>query len=165
MSWLNQLKKWNKQTCITTVINKFFTANLFSKCLWLLDSQFQTENASTLISNYDEWKCRYIMAKHTSGLHTNSVWYTISTWLGIEVMLEVEVICPVEQVDHDKRQGEGDSGVVVYVVRVLHVATIYGADHFAKHGQGSEAPVGGLRLWRRCLRLGLAARGAGRADC
>lgn len=80
-------------------------------------------------------------------------------------MLEVEVICPVEQVDHDERQREGDSGVVVYVVRVLHVAAVYGAEHLAQDGQGSEAPVGGLRLCWRHLRLGLAARGARRTDC
>lgn len=42
-------------------------------------------------------------------------------------VLEVQIICPVEQVDHDKREGEGDSGVVVYVVRVLHVTAVYGA--------------------------------------
>lgn len=106
-----------------------------------------------------------LMVKPTSGLHTLSVWHTVSTWLGIKLTLEVEVICPVEQVDHNKRQGEGDSGVVVYVVRVLHVATIYGAEHFAEDGQGGEAPVGGLRLWWLCLRLGLTARGAGRVDC
>lgn len=102
------------------------------------------------------------MVKHASALHTLPVWHTVSTWLGFELLLEVEVICPVEQVDHDKRQREGDSGVVVYVVRVLHMATIYDAEHFAQDGQGSEAPVGGLRLRWRCLRLGLAARGAGR---
>lgn len=77
-------------------------------------------------------------------------------------MLEVQIICPVEQVNHDKREGEGDSGVVVYVVGVLHVTAIYGAEHFADGGQNSEAPVGGLRRRRFWLRL--AARGAGRAD-
>lgn len=75
---------------------------------------------------------------------------------GVKQMLEIEVICPVEQVDHNERQGEGDSGVVVYVVRVLYVATIYGVKHFAEGRQGNEAPVGRLRLWWRCLRLGLA---------
>lgn len=42
-------------------------------------------------------------------------------------MLEVKVVSPVEQVDHDEREGEGDSGVVVYVVGVLHMTAIYGA--------------------------------------
>lgn len=77
-------------------------------------------------------------------------------------MLKVQIICPVQQVDHDKREGEGDSGVVVYVVGVLHVTAIYGAEHFADGGQNSDAPVSGL--WRRCLRVRLNARGAWRAD-
>lgn len=101
---------------------------------------------------------------HLWSAHTLSVWHATGTGLGIEPMLEVEVICPVEQVHHDERQGEADSGVVVYVVGVLHVAAIYGAEHFAEDGQGCEAPVGGLGWWRR-LRLGLAARRAGWADC
>lgn len=78
-------------------------------------------------------------------------------------MLEVKVVCPVEQVDHDEREGEGDSGVVVYVVGVLHVTAIYGAQHFADQGQSGEAPVGGLG--GRWLGLRLAARGAGWAHC
>lgn len=77
-------------------------------------------------------------------------------------MLEVQIICPVEQVNHDERQGEGDSGVVVYVVGVLHVTAVYGPEHFADGCQDSEAPVGGLRGGR--LRLRLAAWGAGGGD-
>ena len=77
-------------------------------------------------------------------------------------MLEVQIICPVEQIDHDERQGEGDSGVVVYVVRVLHVTAVYGAEHFTNGGQSSEAPVDGLR--GRRLGLWLAARRAGGSD-
>lgn len=60
-------------------------------------------------------------------------------------MLKVQIIYPVEQVNHDKREGEGDSGVVVYVVGVLYVTAIYGAEHFADGGQSGEAPVGVLR--------------------
>lgn len=76
-------------------------------------------------------------------------------------MLEVQIICPVEEVDHDKRQREDESGVVVYVVGVLHVTAVYGANDFAKGDQNGEAPVGGLR--GRCLGLGLTAGGAGGA--
>lgn len=60
-------------------------------------------------------------------------------------MLKVQIICPVEKVNHDKREGESDSGVVVYVVGVLHVTAIYGAEYSAEGDQNSEAPVGGLR--------------------
>lgn len=80
----------------------------------------------------------------------------------LELMLKVQIICPVEQVNHDKREGKGDSGVVVYVVGVLHGTACKGAEHFADRGQSSEAPVGGLRGGR--LGLWLAARGAGRAN-
>lgn len=78
-------------------------------------------------------------------------------------MLKVEIIYPVEQINHDKRQGEGDSWVVVYVVGVLHVTAAYEAEEFAEGGQDSEAPVGGLRRGRLGLRL--TAWGAGRTDC
>lgn len=74
-------------------------------------------------------------------------------------MLKVQVICPVQEVHHNKRQGEDDSRMVVYVVRVLHVTAAYGAQDFAEGDQSGKAPVGGLR--RRLLGLGLAARGAG----
>lgn len=77
-------------------------------------------------------------------------------------MLKVEIIGPVEQVDHNEREGEDDPGVVVYVVRVLHMAAIYGAQNFSEGGQKSEAPVGGL--WRGRFWLGFAGRGADRAD-
>lgn len=77
-------------------------------------------------------------------------------------MLKVQIIYPVEQVNHDKREGEGDSGVVVYVVGVLHMTAKYGVENFAEDGQSSEAPVGGLRRWRLGFRL--TARGAGWAD-
>ena len=68
-------------------------------------------------------------------------------------MLKIQIICPIEQVNHDKREGERDSGVVVYVVGVLHVTAMYGAEHFADGGQSSEAPVGGLRGRHLGLRL------------
>lgn len=77
-------------------------------------------------------------------------------------MLKVQIVSPVEQINHDKGEGEGDSGVVVYVVGVLHMTAPYVAEHFAEGGQGSEAPVGSLR--RGHLRLRLAARGTGRTN-
>lgn len=96
-------------------------------------------------------------------LSTNALGPKLSgTHTALEQMLKVQIICPVEQVDNDKRQWEGDSGVVVYMVGVLHMTTAYGAENLAEGGQDSEAPVG--VLWRRHLRLGLTARGARGAD-
>ena len=81
----------------------------------------------------------------------------------MSVPLEVQVVCPVEQVDHDEGQGEGDPGVVVYVVGVFHVAAVYGpVQHLAEDSQDGVAPV--PRLLRRGLQPGLAPRGAGRAQ-
>lgn len=48
--------------------------------------------------------------------------------------LEVEIINPVEQVDHHEGEGEDDPGVVVYVVGVLHVTAVYGAEDFSDGG-------------------------------
>lgn len=93
--------------------------------------------------------------KHISRLHTRFCLALSWTHAVLAQMLEVQIICPVQQVNHDERQWEGDSGVVVYVVGVLHMTAVYGAEHFAEGDQSSEAPVGGLR-WR-CLGLGLTA--------
>lgn len=99
---------------------------------------------------------------HSSSSHPLHLPALSETRAALGRMLEVQIISPVQQVDHDKREGEGDSGVVVYVVGVLHPTAVQGAEHFADGGQSGEAPVGALR--GRRLWLGLAARGAGRDE-
>lgn len=113
--------------------------------------------------------CTHSSQNITFTVHTYSKIHFLSTYTlshtrrdrhaALKQMLKVQIICPVEEVNHDKRQGEDDSRVVVYVVWVLHVTAVYGAEDFAESDQNSDAPVGGLR--RRRLRFRLTTWGAG----
>ena len=113
-----------------------------------------THSTYILSTPHPSQKHSHAHTKHPSAhTHTHNHKHTATC-----SMLEVQVVRPVEQVDHDKGEGEGDSGVVVYVVGVLHVAAVYGAQDLADEGQGAQAAVGGVLGGG--LGLGLAAGGA-----
>lgn len=56
-------------------------------------------------------------------------------------ILKVQVVSPVEQVDYNKGEGKRYTGVVVYVMWILHMTAVHRAENFSYEGEVSDAAV------------------------